>query len=45
MENTSTNSGGKPAIVLSKKEKTLEMLAIGLCALVLLASFLKVMFF
>lgn len=45
MENTAKQRNGEPEIQLSKKEKVLEFVATAMCFLLLLACFLKVVFF
>lgn len=45
MENNSRQEDLHPEIVLSKKERILEIVATAMCFMLLLASFMKVMFF
>ncbi|MBI5917415.1 MAG: hypothetical protein HY842_18765 [Bacteroidetes bacterium] len=45
MENRTSQLKEEPEIELSAKEKVLEIVAVGMCFLLLLACFLKVMFF
>lgn len=45
MENRTRQSKGEPEIELSAKDKILESVAVGMCFLLLMACFLKVMFF
>ncbi len=44
-DKTGSNSGKQPSVELSPKEKVLEILALGMCAMLLLGCFLKVVFF
>lgn len=45
MEKLSEKNRTQPEIVLSQKEKILETVAVAFCFLLLLAFFMKVMFF
>jgi hypothetical protein len=45
MRNTIKQYTEEPEILLTKKEKTLEFVATAMCFLLLLACFLKVIFF
>lgn len=45
MKNEAKQANQEPEIILSTKEKLMEITATAMCALLLLASFMKVMFF
>lgn len=45
MEGNNSNNQKQNLIKLSQKEKVLEVMAVSMCFLLLLACFLKVMFF
>lgn len=45
MENKAKQAKQEPEIILSSKEKIMEITATAMCFLLLLASFMKVMFF
>ncbi len=44
-DKTGSDCNKQPSIELSPKEKVLEILALGMCAMLLLGCFLKVVFF
>lgn len=45
MENNSKPANQEHEIILSKKEKMMEIAATAMCAILLIASFMKVIFF